>query len=423
MRKRTVIILVIVLAALAVAGYFGYRYFFGDRTVEEGEGVYVMPVASLSGGSAGGSENRFAGVVEPQATWSVNQNPDSTVKEVKVKVGDTVKNGDVLFVYNVETYETAMATAELELERMNNEKESITETIAQLEKDKAKASSADQANYTIQIQQQNLDLKEKEFDIESKQGEIVKLKENIGNAEVKSQIDGVVKTINSGGNANYYGSDSDNSFITIMKTGDLRVKASVNEQNIGEIYEGATVLVISRVDPDQTWTGSVSSIDMENTESSGTDFYGAGDSYSTSSSHPFYVDLDTSEGLMIGQHVYVRLDDGMGETEKTGIWLAEDLIDRSDEEHPFVWAEDKNGRIEKRSVTLGKYDEETLEYEIMSGLSLSDSIAFPEEGLKEGRPVARETGENMGDDAADPGIGTEPAMDDFEMTDDMGEVG
>ena len=34
----------------------------------------------------------------------------------------------------------------------------------------------------------------------------------------------------------------------------------------------------------------------------------------------FYVNLDSSEGLMLGQHVYIEPDEGQDE-KKSGIWL------------------------------------------------------------------------------------------------------
>ena len=50
----------------------------------------------------------------------------------------------------------------------------------------------------------------------------------------------------------------------------------------------------------------------------------------------------------------------------------------------YVWADDGNGRLEKRTVELGEYDAALDEYEILSGLSEDDLIAWPMEGLYEG---------------------------------------
>ena len=50
----------------------------------------------------------------------------------------------------------------------------------------------------------------------------------------------------------------------------------------------------------------------------------------------------------------------------------------------YVWAANDKNKLEKRKVELGEYDEMTGEYEILSGLTEDDYIAFPMEGLYEG---------------------------------------
>ena len=141
-----------------------------------------------------------------------------------------------------------------------------------------------------------------------------------------------------------------------MKTGDLRVKGTVNEQNIGELTKDQPVVVYSRVG-DQTWKGTIESIDTENAKSqSGGSYAQDGSEETASSNYPFYVKLESSEGLMMGQHVYLEPDNGQTE-KKAGMYLPEFLIDRSDEAHPFVWA-GRNGRLKKQGGTLGEEDEE-----------------------------------------------------------------
>ena len=44
---------------------------------------------------------------------------------------------------------------------------------------------------------------------------------------------------------------------------------------------------------------------------------------------------------------------------------------------PFVWAQGSNGKLEKRSITLGNYDEDLCTYVVESGLTPEDYIAFP----------------------------------------------
>ena len=99
---------------------------------------------------------------------------------------------------------------------------------------------------------------------------------------------GVVKSIRNG-TANAGDSLSgtqDNSFITVMKSGDYRIKGSINEQNISQIAEGSPMLAVSRTDSSKTWRGTVSKIDTSN-PSSGQNNGMSSDMASGSSSYPF----------------------------------------------------------------------------------------------------------------------------------------
>lgn len=358
----------------------------GSGPVDPENAVFVESVAAITGmGSSNGMMNRFSGVVESQETWSIEQNQEYSVAEVYVKVGDTVEEGTPLFIYDVEQFNEKLEQSKIDLERLNAELSSMNTTIAELEKEKAEADASLKASYTIQIQQQELEKKQKEYDIKSKQSEIDKLNDNIANATVTSKIAGVVQTINNGnGGQTYYGED-DNSFIKIMKTGDFRVKGTINESNIGEITEGTAMIVHSRVDPEKTWTGTVTVIDRENGKSSQT-YYGS-DTSAQSTNYPFYVDLDSSEDLMLGQHVYMEINAGqLDESKKTGIWIDEYYVDQTDPEKPVIWAAE-NGKLKKRAVTLGEHDEELYKVQVLEGLTAEDYIAFPDETMKEGTPT------------------------------------
>ena len=326
-----------ILAVLAIAALIGFGvYKFTGKSSPAGETAYVETVENLTGQNASlGLINRFAGIVEPQGTWSVAKNSDVEVKEVFVEEGDEVEEGDDLFEYSILKYEEDLQQAEIDLERLENDYTATQEAIAQLEKEKRDASSSEQANYTIQIKEQGLTLKDKELDIEMKKAEIDKLEDNIDNAVVVSGISGIVKKINNGDSSGT-GSD-DNSFITVMKVGNYRIKGTVNEQNIGELTTGAAVLVHSRVN-DRTWKGTITKIDTENAvnpQNSGYFYVSSEDT--KSSKYPFYVELEDSEGLILGQHVYVEPDLGQDDEDNSpGVWLASYMVDQSDPDHPFV---------------------------------------------------------------------------------------
>ena len=351
------------------------------------------------------------------AAWSVNKNADAEIEAIYVSEGEEVEEGQALFVYSTTKYEEDLQQARIDLERLHNEYDSTVETIAQLEKEKKSASSSEQANYTVQIKEQNLTLKDKDLDIQMKEKEIEKLEDNIENAEVKSGIAGVVKSINESGSSSGNG---DNSFITVMKVGTYRVKGTVNEQNIGDLYIDAPVLVHSRVN-DSVWRGKITKIDTENALTNDNAGYGTGNSESRSSKYPFYVELENSDGLIMGQHVYIEPDLEQGE-ESTGegIWLASYMVDQTDPEHPFVW-KDVRGRLQKQEVTISEVREELGRVKISEGLSPEDSICIPDGTLTPGmktapmseKPEETENTETMSEEGAEAvpseGMETEPS--------------
>lgn len=400
MKKKGIVIggLIILAGAVGAGGWYYYKENYADSAAASGEVAYVTKISTLLGEDSG-VLNRFAGVVEPQETVKVNIENNRTVTEVKVKVGDEVKKGQLLFEYNLSSIQDSLKEAQLSLDRLKNEALSLNAQIATLEKEKKKANKNNQLSYTIEIETNKMNLKKNEYDQVSKQAEIDKLQAATTNTEVRSEIDGVIQKIDTSklgsddGDTldNSMGADSgsdssDNSFITILSTGAYRIKGQVNEQNRNTVVPGSAVIVRSRVDENQIWHGTMGAVDEQNSTNSNNSYtFGSsgGDDTTSSSNYPFYVTLDSSEGLMLGQHVYIEMDEGQ-EEQKKGIWLGDYYIVDADTDSPYVWAVDSKGRLEKRAVVLGQHDDNLSEYEIADGLTEDDSIAFPSESLVEG---------------------------------------
>lgn len=384
-----------VVLAAAIVGFVFLRGSAGSSQGNSENLVYVDSVASITGlGSGNGMINRFAGVVEPRETIDIKVSSDKTVKECYVKEGDEVKKGQKLFMYDTSEAEENLSSKEIEVDRIKMDIETYKANVESLKKEKANASSDEQLDYTVRIQSAENNAKRSEYELKSTQQEIEQLKKSINEAVVTSEIDGVVKSINDSNDdtAVYYGgSDSGDSYMTLLSTGQYRIKGTINEQNMGALSEGDSIIIHSRVDENKTWTGTLSEIDMEHPENSNNDGYymsGSSSSDTTSSnSYPFYVDLDSDEDLMLGQHVYMERDEGQLE-EKEGLWLASYYIVQEDDK-AYVWAAGKREKIEKREITLGEYDEELDEYQVTDGLTEEDYIAYPDESVKEGAPVTK----------------------------------
>ena len=415
MKKRILILLGILIIGGGATGVCWKMGIIGNQQQTSGDAVYVTKISDLTDQTSGVS-NRYAGVVEPQETVSVELESGRTVKEVKVKTGDQVKKGQLLFEYDLSSIQENLEEAQLDLDRLKNEASSLTEQIATLEKEKKQAAQDNQLSYTIEIETNKMNLKKNEYSQKSKQAEIDKLQSATGNTEVRSSIDGVIQKIDtskltsddnssvddSAGDSDMsYSSDSSsgNAFITILSTGAYRIKGTVNEMNVQNIIEGDPVIIRSRVDSSQTWKGTMGTVDRESaTSSNSSSSFGmmdsSGDSQTSTSTYPFYVNLDSSDGLMLGQHVYIEMDEGQ-DTQKTGVWISEAYIVDADTDSPYVWAADQDDKLEKRNVILGQYDEELGEYEIADGLTKDDSIAFPSDVLEEGMATTTNIEEAM----------------------------
>lgn len=437
MTKKKKIILIAVLAAAAAAVIsaviLGGR--FGGRNSGQGE-AYVEPVKNMMGGVSDGVLNRYSGVVESQETWDISLNQEQKVKEILVSEGDTVEEGTPLFSYDTDDMKLQLAQAKLEMEEIGNEIKDYNSQIKALKAEKAAASKDEQFNYTVQIQSLETSIKQSEYNRQSKQMDIDKIQKSIDQSTVTSRINGVIKEINENQNASDTGEQKP--FMSVLTTGDYRVKGLVNETNVQMISEGQSVILRSRVDENQIWTGTIQKIDTESAESgNNTSAYSdSSDSSSQSSRYPFYVALDSGDGLMLGQHLYIETDQGQTEA-KDGVWIYSGYLQYGEEDsseeglsaeaetsgngNPWVWADDGSGRLKKCAVELGEYDAELDLYQILSGLEPDDLIAWPMDGYTEGmktttemEEIPEESGEGEGSVA--PG---EEGLTDGNMPDDM----
>lgn len=380
-KKKIAVILttVVVVAAVVTGGWYLQNK---GMSGSNGDKVYVEAVADLTNMNSG-TQNRYSGIVEPQKSWEVKKDADKEIKEILVSEGDKVEEGTPLFSYDTDAIKNEIAEAKLELEGIENEISSYYNQISGLEAERRAASEDMKFQYTTEIQSIQTTIKQTEYSKESKKAEIAKKEESLEKAVVSSQISGIVKSINENGYDPYSGEELP--FMTVLSTGDYRVKGTINEQNIWTLETGAAVIIRSRVDEEQTWAGIIAEINT-NSAAEDTDNMNNMSSDSgmmeTATKYPFYISLDSTEGLLLGQHVYIELDMGQAE-EKEGIWLYESYV-IVDETGSYVWADNGSKKIEKRAVELGEYDTELGMYEILSGLTTEDYIAYPMNALYEG---------------------------------------
>lgn len=363
---------------LALAMLLGVAAGCGESNGE----ASVQSVSMICGLGSAGLTDRFAGVVSALGETNIKKDDSMAIGEIKVKVGDAVKEGDVLFTYDMSQLQLDLETAQLDLESLKSqladkedEKKQAEDALNDAEDDAARR------ELLLDIRQYNVDIQSTNRSITEKSREVEKLQSNLKNSDVKSEVDGEVKSVNPDGGTDDRGNALP--LISIVQTGGFRVKGYVNENNAAVLNEGAQVIIRSRVS-DQTWKGTISSIDWNNpAQSSGSNYYDSGSSDTgNSSKYPFYVELSSSDGLLLGQHVYIEPDLGQ-DAQSTGIQLPAGFINDADSS-PWVWAQSSSGKLEKRSVTLGEYNGELDTYAVTDGLTAADYIAYPDDTLKAG---------------------------------------
>ena len=363
---------------LALAMLLGVAAGCGESNGE----ASVQSVSMICGLGSAGLTDRFAGVVSALGETNIKKDDSLTIGEIKVKVGDAVNVGDVLFTYDMSRLQMDLEAAQLELESLKSQ-------LADKEDEKEQAETAlnstvddaERNRTLLQIRQINLEIRNTNSSIASKSRDIEKLQGSMKTASVKAEVAGEVKSVNPDGGTDNQGNPLP--LICIVQTGGFRVKGYVNENNASVLNEGAQVIIRSRVS-DQTWKGTISSIDWNNPAQSSNNYYYDSGSSDTgnSSKYPFYVELSSSDGLLMGQHVYIEPDLGQ-DAQNTGIQLPASFINDADSS-PWVWAQSSSGKLEKRSLTLGDYNAELDTYAVTDGLTAADYIAFPDDTLKAG---------------------------------------
>lgn len=340
--------------------------------------VFVQSVKTLSGLGGIAPGDRFPGMVVSEHVTEVHKDNDKVIADVYVKEGDDVVEGQELFAYDMDQLQLALDKQKLELEQLKATIDNYKSQIERLQKDEAKATGTAKLQYTIEIQSLQVDLKEAELNLEAKEKEVAQTEAMLENVIVVAPVTGRITGVNENGYDNY---GNPLAYITIQQAGSYRIKGTLGELQLGGIMEGSRMKIVSRTDESQVWYGTVAMVDYESaTQGTENDMYigGVMDPMSSSSKYPFYVELDSSEGLLLGQHVYLELDNG--EEEVTGLSVSAAFICYDEVGNAYVWAEN-NGKLEKRTVVAGEYNYMNDTIQVLEGLTEEDFIAFPDESV------------------------------------------
>ena len=367
--------------------------------------VPVVQVSMIA--RAGIAGDNYAGVVISENAVQIQRDKEQTVDELYVSEGDTVREGQQLFRYDVDALNLTLDRKELDLDRLKAEVKEKKKQVTEVEKELKTAKGDTKTQLNIQLRQLNTELTQAEYDQEDLEEEIKYTKQMIRNAVVKSPSDGTVRKIDENGDP----------YILIQQSGAFQVQGVLNELNVNAgITPGARVEVVSRLEPDRIWTGTVTVVDFGNTSANGYDsMYGAGDLLSTSTGYPFYVTLDSVEGLLLGQHVYVRLAGVNADSDGRVLIPESYLMDYAYDEETLiasaaVWCPNEENKLVKQTVVLGEYLSDIGCYVVLEGLTLNGYVADPSNpDCREGALTDLRSEADFGDRETMPGeTGSDP---------------
>lgn len=387
MKHMNKLIAAAVVVSMALAGCAG------------GGEVPVQQVSSLFQTGVSTAADKFGGVVVSENAVEIKREGEKSIKDLYVAEGDQVAKGDKLFSYDTDELSLTLDKQKLEMDRLDATIEEKKDQISSVESDLQNASGTEEMQLSIQLRQLQTELTQSEYDKAAKQKEIDYTEKMLKDVDVKSPINGTIRKINESGEGPY---------MTIQQSGAYEIKGTLNELSLGAgIMEGTAVTVISRVDSTKTWNGVVDRVDYDSAQSSGQEgsgggvaIYGGGmvsEAYapsgmSSSTNYPFYVKLDSTDGLLLGQHVYIQVSNGAAVSGGT-LAIPENFImnlhydESNDANIGEVWAANAQGKLVRVQVTFGEFDPSIGGYGIIEGLTQDDYVADPanpdcEEGAK-----------------------------------------
>ena len=209
-----------------------------------------------------------------------------------------------------------------------------------------------------EIQEAETSIKMAELDLRKKQTEA-------SDSSVYSQLDGVVKTVRSPGDA----AANNEAVVEVSAGGGYYVTGTVSELQLDTVKVGQTVTISSRMNG-STCTGEI--VEISTYPADNASSWGGGNP--NVSYYPFKVFVSEDQQLQEGESVSISYQ-AVSDSDGNSLYL-ENMYVRTENGKSYVMVRGENGRLEQRWVQTGKvvWDSYT---QIRGGLTQEDYVAFP----------------------------------------------
>ena len=331
------------------------------------------------------------------------------VKEVFVKNGDTVTQGQPLFSY-VTSQELTAQSAQYDAQAKANsitaaqtsasiKWETYNRKLANLNTLKNKYNSSKDESLLDQIKSAEDELAQSLSDAKTADNEVTNAQIEAEKAQVTAQTEsdrmkydtvtadtaGTITSMNEDLPTQSKAKKEEETFIEIMDKSKTLIKGSVSEFDREKLSVGQRVDVVDRKDPKKRWSGTVTQVGTLTTANAGNSNGGNKQQENPNKGKfPYTVELDQGgEMPLVGSHSYVNVVENAPEAGKVVVNKAYTF---SKNGKTYVWKVEGK-KVKMKEVKTKKVSDRLVE--ITEGLTMKDAISTPREGMKDGMEVGQ----------------------------------
>ena len=331
------------------------------------------------------------------------------VKEVFVKNGDTVTQGQPLFSY-VTSQELTAQSAQYDAQAKANsitaaqtsasiKWETYNRKLANLNTLKNKYNSSKDESLLDQIKSAEDELAQALSDAKTADNEVTNAQIEAEKAQVTAQTEsdrmkydtvtadtaGTITSMNEDLPTQSKAKKEEETFIEIMDKSKTLIKGSVSEFDREKLSVGQRVDVVDRKDPKKRWSGTVTQVGTLTTAKTGNSNGGNKQQENPNQGKfPYTVELDQGgEMPLVGSHSYVNVVENSPEAGKVVVNKAYTF---SKNGKTYVWKVEGK-KVKMKEVKTKKVSDRLVE--ITEGLTMKDTISTPREGMKDGMEVGQ----------------------------------
>ena len=331
------------------------------------------------------------------------------VKEVFVKNGDTVTQGQPLFSY-VTSQELTAQSAQYDAQAKANsitaaqtsasiKWETYNRKLANLNTLKNKYNSSKDESLLDQIKSAEDELAQALSDAKTADNEVTNAQIEAEKAQVTAQTEsdrmkydtvtadtaGTITSMNEDLPTQSKAKKEEETFIEIMDKSKTLVKGTVSEFDREKLSVGQRVDIVDRKDPKKRWSGTVTQVGTLTTANAGNSNGGNKQQENPNQGKfPYTVELDQGgEMPLVGSHSYVNVVENAPEAGKVVVNKAYTF---SKNGKTYVWKVEGK-KVKMKEVKIKKVSDRLVE--ITEGLTMNDTISTPREGMKDGMEVGQ----------------------------------